>query len=366
MQLIADDKIPYLAETFGQSFTVRATPGARISTSELQTADALLVRSITQVGKDLLQGSNIQFVGTATAGFDHLDTEWLEENNIGWAHVKGVNACAVAEYVVAALAFLAKKQNLNFQGQRAAVIGVGCAGSEVVRCLRALGFEVLCNDPPRAQAEPDFNSTPLEQCVESDVICVHTPLICEGAHPTYHLIDASFINQLKSGAVFINAGRGGVVDNSALLLRDDIHVGLDVWEHEPAINLEVMQHVKLATPHIAGYSLAAKKNATYRLYNSMKSFFDLPDLECNEKVEKTTLDVSGCEKWQDVALKIFNPENEMRRMQSALLQSTKTAVDFEKLRRTYLLRREFSEYVLKNIQNDFLQKTLLKLQFQIS
>ena len=265
---------------FLPSGEVEVLGGRDITSQKVADADALLVRSITPVNEQLLSGSRVRFVGTATIGFDHVDLAYLERNGIGFASAPGSNANSAAEYVIAALLEIGRRHNIRLEGKSIGVIGVGNVGSRVARKCEALGMHVLRNDPPLQRQTGDPQYVPLEALYDCDFITIHTPLTREGIDKTFHLADAGFFSSLKPGAVFLNASRGAVVDSPAL--QQAIRAGrlravvLDVWEDEPDIDTGLLEMVDLGTPHIAGYSYDGKVAGMIMIYNALCAHFHLP------------------------------------------------------------------------------------------
>ncbi|PMB54446.1 Erythronate-4-phosphate dehydrogenase [Coxiella-like endosymbiont] len=342
--ILADDHIPFVTELFGGYGKLLLKRGNNIQKTDLNTVNVLLTRSITQVNAALLKGTPIEFVGSTTAGFDHIDSEWLTKQLISWSYAPGANAVAVAEYVLHCIAFLRKKSLLPQRSINAAVVGVGHLGKIVSNRLQKIGFSVFHNDPPRAISENKFISIPLESLTEMDLICIHTPLTNTGNFPTYHLIDDALLKRLKPGCVLLNAGRGAVVNNQALLKQQHIVSCLDVWENEPDVNLALLEKVAIATPHIAGYSKEAKLRASLMIYKDFLNHFQLIDIHHFKKLrqlpEKITIDIRDCHPTiEDVLLKIYDPNRETEIMRKLLINNKD---HFENLRRCYPLRPEFS------------------------
>ncbi|HDS1736018.1 MULTISPECIES: 4-phosphoerythronate dehydrogenase PdxB [Pseudomonas] len=272
MLIVADENIPLLDAFFAGFGEIRRYPGRSIDAQCVKDADVLLVRSVTQVDRQLLQGSRVRFVGTCTIGTDHLDLDYFAEAGIHWSSAPGCNARGVVDYVLGSLLTLAELDGENLAERVYGVVGAGQVGERLVRVLHGLGWKVLVCDPPRQAAEGgDFVSleTILEQC---DVISLHTPLQRQGEHATWHLLAGEQLAGLRPGAWLINASRGPVVDNQALrellLAREDVHAVLDVWEGEPAVDLDLADLCTLATPHIAGYSLDGKQRGTAQIYQA--------------------------------------------------------------------------------------------------
>ena len=273
MHILADENIP-LVEAFFASFgTIQRQPGRAFTAEALAAADVLLVRSVTQVDARLLAGSPVRFVGTCTIGTDHLDLDYLAGADIAWASAPGCNARGVVDYVLGSLLALAEVQGVPLRERCYGVVGAGQVGGRLVEVLRGLGWRVLVCDPPRAAREEggDFVDLPtiLAQC---DVISLHTPLTGEGQWPTRHLLGAEQLALLKPGAWLVNASRGEVVDNTALRevlqQRPDLEAVLDVWEGEPQVDVALAERCRIATPHIAGYSLEGKARGTAQIYRA--------------------------------------------------------------------------------------------------
>ena len=270
MRILADENIPFIDAFFADFGEIRRMPGRAINRAALQQADVLLVRSVTRVDRRLLEGTPVRFVGTCTIGTDHLDLDYLQEAAIDWSSAPGCNARGVVDYVLGSLLTLAEVRGVALEGRRFGVVGVGEVGGRLVEVLRGLGWSVMVCDPPRQAREAGDFAT-LEQLIaECDVISLHTPLELGGAHPTFHLFDHERLARLRPGSWLINASRGSVVDNLALRERllqgADLEAVLDVWEGEPQADPELAGLCRIATPHIAGYSLEGKLRGTAQIY----------------------------------------------------------------------------------------------------
>src|SRR3990167_2243014 len=125
MKIVADEHIPLVQDYFSGYGELCLQSGRAIKASDVRDADLLLVRSITPVNEALLTGSRVKFVGSVTAGYDHLDTKWLDKMGIAWCVTSGFNAPPVADYVVSVLAALKEQGLLSDKKIKAAVIGVG-------------------------------------------------------------------------------------------------------------------------------------------------------------------------------------------------------------------------------------------------
>lgn len=271
--IVIDKYIPFLAEAVQQHWPdecLRALEPSAINAEAVRDADVLVVRTRTQVNEALLRGSKVRLVCTATIGFDHIDTAYCDAQGIAWMSCPGCNAQAVCDYIEEVLT---THYSLLTTGQGSGgglcigIVGVGHVGSLVAQMAERLGMTVLLNDPPKGIG------VSLEAIArECDVITFHTPLTHTGDYPTYHLCDASFLAQCKPNALIINAARGGVVDEQALLASGRDYV-LDTWEGEPHIDLEVLRHARLASMHIAGYSVLGKRNATQMCLDAIAHAF---------------------------------------------------------------------------------------------
>lgn len=271
--IIADRDIPFLAGVLENWFDVRYLPGREIGPEDVRRAVALLVRTRTCCNASLLEGSSVNLVATATIGTDHIDTDYCAVSGIAVASAPGCNSAAVAQYVSTALRALA----LDRPGATLGVIGAGHVGTKVAARARAVGMRVLLSDPPREAAEGPEDFTPLTDLLaQSDIVTVHIPLWPENRD----FADAAFFAAMKPGASFINASRGEVVDEAALLAaRPRLgRLVLDVWKNEPAVNRDLLAAADIATPHIAGYSIQGKINGTQAVVRAVGDFFDVPQL----------------------------------------------------------------------------------------
>ena len=278
MKVIIDHKIPYIKEAISRiADEVIFLPGNAFTKEAVKDADALIVRTRTMCNRELLEGSRVKFIATATIGYDHIDTEYCREAGITWTNCPGCNAGSVEQYVHSALLQLKHKKGLDLEKSTLGIVGVGHVGSRVKRMAESLGMRVLQNDPPRAdKGEQGFVN--LETIArECDVITFHTPLNREGKYATYHLANEDFLFSLERTPYLINSSRGEVVDTASLLValsagkvKDAV---IDTWEHEPNISRELMSVAFLATPHIAGYSADGKANATRMSLEALCQFF---------------------------------------------------------------------------------------------
>ncbi len=301
--LVVDRDIPFLEGVLDPWFEVRALPGKTIGVADVHDAVALLVRTRTRCDAALLDGSAVRFVATATIGTDHIDRDYCDSHGITVASAPGCNAAAVAQYVRVALHTL----SLDRPGATLGVIGVGHVGKLVAEAGQRLGMHVLLNDPPREAMEGPAGFTPLpELLAQSDVVTLHIPLWPENRD----FADAAFFAALKPGASFINASRGEVVDEAALLAaRPKLDkLVIDVWKNEPNINRDLLAATDIATPHIAGYSIQGKMNGTTAVVRALGEAFGIDALKtfC---VTGVTLPTVPYDIWRDDAALRSHPEN---------------------------------------------------------
>lgn len=330
MKIVVDDKIPYIREKLALlADDVVYLRGSEISAGDVRDADALIVRTRTRCDEQLLKDSRVQFVATATIGFDHIDTDYMTRAGIYWTNCPGCNAGSVAQYLECSLLLLQQQKGLDLQHTTIGIVGCGHVGSKVKAVAERWGMRVLVCDP--LLGDSSFVSLNVIKR-EADVITFHVPLSHEGEYATYHMADDDFFHRLSRVPYIINTSRGGVVDNAALLLalkegrvRDAI---LDVWEGEPNLNLDLLNKVFIGTPHIAGYSADGKVNADNMVIDALCQHFGLvhpgyilpPALPADLTISQSALD-------------LYNP----------LIDSEKLKNDpskFEFLRNNYPIRRE--------------------------
>jgi erythronate-4-phosphate dehydrogenase len=379
MKIVADANIPFVKECFSSIGEVTTIGGREMTPWNVADADILLVRSITPVGVDLLAGSKVRFVGTATIGFDHIDLGFLQSNNIGFASAPGSNANSAAEYVIAGLLDIGQKYAIDLEGRSIGIIGVGNVGSRVAKKCAAMGMDVYLNDPPLQRQTGDKKYLPLEKLFDCDFITLHTPLTFEGRDKTYHLADEKFFKSLKERCVFVNASRGAVVDSNAL--KSAIRSGrlravvLDVWENEPDIDIELLKMVDIGTPHIAGYSLDGKIAGMIMIYKAACEYFavepkfDMGDFLPEPAVPELSVYLNVTTD-QDALLravrKIYRIDKDDARLRRVL---DKPAADrgkyFDSLRKNYPVRREFQNTsVIVKDANSSLAKKLVGIGFK--
>jgi len=356
VRIVADALIPFAAEAFAAWGEVELLADHEIVPAAVREAECLLLRSVTRANRELLEGSRVRFVGTATAGFDHLDTAWLEQHGVRWAHAPGCNADSVAEWVFTALLHLAARRGLRLEGLRLGVVGVGQVGGRVARRGALLGMEVLRCDPPRARAEgPAAGFLPLHELLpRAQVLTLHVPLLRTGPDRTLGLMDGAALARLPAGALLLNASRGAILDEDALcaaLAEGRIAAAaLDVWQGEPALAAATLRAVDLASPHVAGHSLDGKVGGTLGLQAALAQAtgiapsFDPRRLLPAPPTPRVELS-PGSETWEetlDRALAAVHPllGDDARLRALAELPAPARAAAFGALRRGYAAHRE--------------------------
>jgi erythronate-4-phosphate dehydrogenase len=277
MLIVADQNITEVKSAFGEFGEVRALPGRAMTPEDVARADMLLVRSVTKVNADLLDGSPVRFVASATSGIDHIDVAYLRRRNIAFADAPGSNAESVAEYVVSAVLVRLAAQERVTEGLTAGIIGCGQVGSRVSQRLTALGITCLLNDPPLKEKGGDGRYVDLDTVLSADIVSLHVPLTDTGRHATRHLIDSTRLNRMRPDALLINTARGDVVDETALLERladrPAMHAVIDCWHGEPNISRKLLGRAVIATAHIAGYSYDGKLRATEMIHAAACNHF---------------------------------------------------------------------------------------------
>ena len=375
MKVVADKNIALVREAFSQFGPIHTVSGREINREMLKDASILLVRSVTSVNKELLHGTAIKFVASATIGFDHVDTQYLSENNIGFAYAPGSSTESVAEYTITAILTIVHKLNLSPDNLTLGIVGAGNIGSRVYHYAELLGIRCLLNDPPKKRLTSSKSFLPLEDVLrDSDIITLHVPLNTSGKDNTYHLVNQAFISSMKQNASLINTSRGKVIDELSIRAKRD-RIGclvLDVWESEPAINPEIFNIADIGTPHIAGYSYEGKIKGTEMIYGAACDFFSMEKIwkikADNESGLSTKIDISnsGSPLYDAVtsAYPIRQDHNKLKGI------SGKNAIErksyFDELRNSYPRRREFPQFTIKCGEHQSSEKLILsQLGFKI-
>ncbi len=367
MKIIIDDKIPYIRGAFEQVAEVVYLAGSKTTTDIAKDAFALVTRTRTICNKQLLEGSSVKFIATATIGYDHIDTDYCDSVGIRWTNAPGCNSKSVEQYIASTLIVLAERKNICLNEMTIGVVGVGNVGSKVARIAALFGMKVLLNDPPRERAEGSEMFVSLETIQQqADIITLHVPLNLKGEDATFHLGNDSFFGMLQRKPILINSCRGEVVYTQAVkaaLKNSNISAFVcDCWENEPNLDLELLALTELATPHIAGYSKDGKATGTLMSVQAISQFFNLGlddwqptgvELPSNPLIDINGEGLSEQEILSKAVLATYDIRNDDKNLRENVSQ-------FEQQRGDYPTRREFPAYTVRatNVED----KTLLILE----
>ena len=361
MKIYFDENMPFAAQFFGEFGQLIPFNGRTLAAEQISDADVLLVRSITQVNENLLRlNHKIQFVGSATIGTDHIDKTYLQTKKIDFSSAPGCNAIAVAEYVISVLVALSERYLIDLFSLTVGIIGAGNTGTRLSEKLSALGIKHVLCDPLLANNVADGRDfVSLEQALACDVVSLHVPKTLQGEHATYHLLDDQRLSSLSDNQILINACRGEVVDNQALLsMKQNGHgltVVLDVWENEPDILLQLIPYCAITTAHIAGYSLEGKARGTEMLYQAvcqklgilptqkLSHFLPTPvinQLQINQQFNQLVLN--------QLVKMVYDVRRDDGLFRQQIEQQKNTNSGFDYIRKTYPIRREFSAIQVKH------------------
>ena len=367
MKVIIDNKIPYIKGALEPYADVVYLPGSLTTADVINDASVLITRTRTLCSREVLEGSSVKFIATATIGFDHIDTDYCRATGIEWVNAPGCNAESVNQYIASALFSYAMRKNILLKNKTIGVVGVGQVGSRVARTCETLGMKVLLNDPPRERVEGGAQFVSLQTIAQqADIISFHVPLNRGGEDNTFHMVNETFLAGLKRRPAIINTCRGEVFDSQAVYKARKAKglsgLVIDCWENEPDLDLKLMNLADFGTPHIAGYSRDGKANGTTMSVQAISRFFEL-----------------GIDDWQprDVETPV-NPiikldgknQTEQMILAEAILLTYEIESDdralrnkprlFEKLRGDYPVRREFGSYSIRATNIDL--QTIGKLR----
>ena len=375
IKVIADANIPFLSGVLEPYAEVQYLSPAEIHRENVRGKDALLIRTRTKCNAQLLDGSSIKFIGTATIGYDHIDTKYCESKHIRWIYAPGCNSSSVTQYIASALLTIARRKDIDLSEMTIGIVGVGNVGRKVATLAQSLGMRVCLNDPPRMRAEGKGGFVRLDELKdESDVISFHVPLIKDGLDKTYHMADELFFAKLGRKTILLNTSRGPVVKTCAL--KDAIKNGtidtcvLDVWENEPDIDQELLNMVDLATPHIAGYSADGKANGAAICVREINSFFNLgidknwypSEIPSPSQSREFFLNCRGKTN-QEIISEAVLATYSIVRDDEVFRKSVGT---FERQRNNYPVRREFPFYQITLLHgNRDIGQTLRDLGFKV-
>jgi erythronate-4-phosphate dehydrogenase len=373
MKIIIDNKIPYIKGALEPYADVVYLPGNETTPEIVKDADALITRTRTICNKNLLEGSKVKYIATATIGYDHIDTVYCKKAGIEWTNAPGCNAESVNQYIASALFSWSMRKRIDLANLTIGIVGVGNVGSRVAKTCEILGMRVLLNDPPRERNEGSEKFVSLETIQkEADVISLHVPLNMDVKDSTFHMANENFLQNLSKKPLLINSCRGEVnhtEDVINALEAGDISAYIaDCWENEPDLDLNLLNLSEFGTPHIAGYSKDGKANGTEMSVQAISKFFGLGIDDWKPKnvelPEHTLIEIEG------------NQRREYSILAEAIISTYDIEVDddklrdapqlFEKLRGDYPVRREFDSYSIKakNIEKETIEK-IKKLGFNI-
>jgi erythronate-4-phosphate dehydrogenase len=354
INVLADQYLYNIEAYLPESINLQLFDPARGLPTEVDQADAMLIRTVIPINKQTMPNipSQLQFIGTGSSGTDHLDTDYLDKHNVRLADAAGCNARSVAEYIATALLLWSETRSKKLSDLSAGVVGVGHVGKKVVEVLNKLGLKTVAYDPPREERESDFTSSSLENVLDCDILTFHTPLNRNGEFPTFYWLD----QQKLSGNAFhlvVNSARGGVMDEKTLLgamkkgtVRDAI---IDTWENEPEIHLDTAGAAFLKTPHIAGYSVQAKKNASKFAADKLINFFELDRPANAHKNGKITFDKTPSQ--FDTLSSLLTDLHPIKKyeyqLETIIRENPKNRGElFNKLRAEFPLRQQFTHVKL--------------------
>lgn len=372
LRILADENLAAVQEAFAPLGALRTFAARALTRDMLADVDVLLVRSTTRVNADLLEGTPVRFVGSATAGVDHVDVDWLASRGIVFAAAPGCNAPAVADYVTAALLELAENRHFVLSGRTLGVVGVGHVGARVAARGEALGMRVLRNDPPLAEATGQAQFRPIDEvAAQSDVITLHVPLTRDGRWPTWRMVNAEWLGRLRAGAMLINTSRGDVADEAAvckaLTGRRLGAAAWDVWSGEPMIDARLAALSAIATPHIAGYSREARLSGTAALHARLCAWRGRPESWRPPRESDWVVNPPRAVCDEACIRSVVRQALDLRDITHALRRALadRTLPQFDALRREQETRREFSGVVVNGIASESLLAKLARLRFRV-
>jgi len=356
MNILADASLPGLQQAFPAPFHLTLYHHPNELETKLNGQDILLCRSTLKVNETLKGLQHLKYVATASSGTDHIDQHYLQKKHIEVVSAKGSNANSVADYVIANIAFLIDKKQLQLENKTVGIIGLGEVGTKVYERLKALNLRLLCFDPPKAERQFEFRSCSFASLFKCDILCIHAHLHSIAPYPSYNLINDAFFKRLRKKIIIINASRGGIVNETDLLEHPTkVDYCTDVYMDEPNVNPKIIQFASLCTPHIAGHSIEAKYNAV-----SMISSFFHKKLKLKAPLlnfpKNTSLHLKENQRnWEKVILSIYNPFPETQTLKNAV-NLTDT---FVQLRKKHHYRHDFKIYDPKNLKTNELLSYLL-------
>lgn len=379
MLIYADKNIAEVSAGFSDLGELHLYSPGKLEKKILEKTDALVVRSVTKVNEELLAQTKVQFVGSVTAGFNHVDTAFLSTRGVAFSSAPGCNAVSVAQYMAGVLLELSLKGKVNLKIGKIGIVGFGCVGKQVNRVAQALGLKTLLNDPP-LEREAKSSGHPhsfvsLDKIMDCDAITIHVPYEKKGPEATQSLFNEARLNRIKKGAVLMNISRGGIVDEKTLLkLLSNGHLGgavLDTWENEPNINPDLFPYLDFATPHIAGHSWNGKVNGVRMIRTALCGHFKMKEPPAHYSVSlsaELTADETKNWKLMDFVKRTYDVNVDDRGLREAMKKESVSGTPiFEALRQNYRQRPEFSDFTFPaKTTEKSLAETLQQLGFKPS
>ncbi len=274
----------------GHELTMDKVPQEKLG-DELGAYDAILVRSATKVRTEHIdKAPNLKLIGRGGVGLDNIDVAYAKSKGIEIVNTPAASSDSVAELVLAHMFALTrwviaanltmrngewnKKQykGLELAGKTLLVIGFGRIGQSLAKKASALGMKVIGYDVVDVDTEFEFTKDLDSALPKADWVSVHVP--SQGKY----LIDADFLAKMKKGSFLVNCARGGVMDEKAVVeALNSEHLwgaGVDVFEVEPATNMELINHPKVSvTPHIGAATTEAQARVGNELATKIVNFF---------------------------------------------------------------------------------------------
>lgn len=372
--IVIDDAVPYANEIFSHLGKVVTAPGREIDNSLLLEADALIVRSRTQVNAALLDNTSVKFVGSTVVGLDHVDQEYLKKQNIHFYSAQGCNANSVAEFVITALFQAAEAFGFELTSKTLGIIGVGNVGSRLYDKATKLGIKCVLNDPPKLEANPSLaqnhHYTDLNTCLKADIISVHTPLTKIGKHATLDLISATKLAKIIPDQIIINAARGGIINEAAWIKTQTKLNIIDCWENEPFIDEALYNTAWIATPHIAGHSLDAKVAGSSMVYDALCQFWQTTPLTDWQKAlpaQPNTIEITQLENTQTQINQLLtlthNPQDDDLAIRAKNIKEVHKK--YEHYRRNFPIYREWHNHRLNLLVDSPLKNLMKSINFKV-
>lgn len=354
INVLADQYLYKIQSYLPDNITLTLFDPAKGFPKEIEEAHGLLIRTVLPVNEETIPKipPQLKFVATASAGSDHIDIDYLQKNAVTFSDAAGCNARSVSEYVATALLLWSVKRDTDLQKLSVGIVGVGNVGTQVENILDKLNVSTVLYDPPREDREPDFNSASLNELLSCDILTFHTPLTQKGEHPTFHWLDEEKLSSHHFKLV-MNSARGGVINEKALL--EAMNTGqvediiIDTWENEPEFNLQTAEKAFIKTPHIAGYSVQAKENASRLAAHALLDHFDTPKPEKGDSANPRILEKEVSH--FDTISSLLTELHPIKKYESELKQIIGEQADnrgrfFNELRANYPLRQEFAQTYL--------------------